>query len=323
MKALAVFSGGLDSMLAAELIRAQGVDVLGLFFETPFFTSSRARRSAEVLHLPLKVIDLTEPHLEVVKKPRYGYGENMNPCIDCHALMLRKAGESLAEEEAHFIITGEVLGQRPMSQNLRALSTVAAQSGYRELILRPLSARLLPATLAEEKGWVRREKLMAFSGRSRKPQMELAGRFHITEYPSPAGGCLLTDSIFSRRLKDLLSFRPECNSREIELLKLGRHFRVGPRTKMVVGRNKKENEAILTLIDDTDLVIKVDSIPGPVVLVLGDISKEIEHLAAALAVSYSDAKDGEVAEVMLFTKGSERRKSAPGRPKSEFQPFMI
>jgi tRNA-uridine 2-sulfurtransferase len=323
MKALAVFSGGLDSMLAVELIRAQGVDVLGFFFETPFFTPSKARRSAEVLHLPLKVVDLTELHLEVVKKPRYGYGRNMNPCIDCHGLLLRKAGESLAEEEAHFIITGEVLGQRPMSQNLRALSTVAAQSGYRELILRPLSAKLLPSTLPEERGWVSREKLMALSGRSRKPQIELSRKFSITEYPSPAGGCLLTDPIFSRRLKDLFFFRPECSVREIEILKLGRHFRTGPRTKVVVGRNKKENEALLTLVDDSDLVIELDSIPGPAVLVLGEISREIEKLAAALAVSYSDAKDGEIAQVTFFTKGSERKESACRRPKSEFQPFMI
>jgi tRNA-uridine 2-sulfurtransferase len=208
MKALAVFSGGLDSMLAAELIRVQGIDVLGLFFETPFFHAARARRSAEILHLPLKVLDLAEPHLEVVKKPRYGYGGNMNPCIDCHALMLRKAVERLAEENAQFIITGEVLGQRPMSQNLRALSTVAARSGRPELILRPLSAKLLPLTLPQEKGWVRRDELLALSGRSRKPQMELAGAFNISEYPMPAGGCLLTDPVFSRRLKDLLSARP-------------------------------------------------------------------------------------------------------------------
>jgi tRNA-specific 2-thiouridylase len=323
MKALAVFSGGLDSMLAAELIKSQGIDVLGLFFETPFFTSARARKSAELIHLPLKVIDLTEPHLEVVRKPRHGYGENMNPCIDCHALMLRKAGERLVEEGAGFIITGEVLGQRPMSQNLRALSTVAAQSGYQGLVLRPLSAKLLPVTIPEEKGWVRRELLLGFSGRGRKPQMELARTFRITEYPSPAGGCLLTDPIFSARLRDLLSSRPQCDVREIELLKVGRHFRFGQETKAVVGRNQKENEEILTLAGESDLVIKVDSVPGPVVLVLGEISREVEALAVALALSYSDAGDGEVAEVKLLREGSERRESAAALPKSEFRHFMI
>ena len=323
MKALAVFSGGLDSMLAVEVIRAQGIDVLGLFFETPFFQSTRAARSAEILGFPLKVLDITQPHLEVVRKPRYGYGGNMNPCIDCHALMLRTAAERLASENARFIITGEVLGQRPMSQNLRALSTVAALSGRPELVLRPLSAKLLPPTLPEEKGWVRREELPAFSGRSRKPQMELARAFNITEYPSPAGGCLLTDPVFSRRLKDLLSARPHCDVREIELLKLGRHFRLGPETKVVVGRNKKENEEVFTLAGKSDLIVKVDSIPGPLALVVGDISREAEKLAVALALAYSDARDGDVAEVKLLREGAERKESAAARPKSEFQPFMI
>ena len=323
MKALAVFSGGLDSMLAAELIRAQGIDVLGLFFETPFFTSTRARRSAEIIHLPLKVVDLTEPHLEVVRNPLHGYGGNMNPCIDCHALMLRKAGDLLVDEGADFLITGEVLGQRPMSQNLRALSTVAAYSGYQGLILRPLSAKLLPVTVPEEKGWVHREALMAFSGRGRKPQMDLARTFHISEYPSPAGGCLLTDPIFSRRLKDLFSSGPRCEVREIELLKMGRHFRFGDEAKAVVGRNKKENDDILSLAGESDLVIKVDSVPGPVVLVTGEISPQVEALAVSLALSYSDAGDGELAEVKCLKSGSERRESGVAQPKSEFRAFMI
>ena len=323
MKALAVFSGGLDSMLAVEVIRAQGIDVLGLFFETPFFQADRAASSAEILHLPLKVLDITEPHLEVVRKPRYGYGGNMNPCIDCHSLMLRKAAERLAQENAQFIITGEVLGQRPMSQNLRALSTVAAQSGRPDLILRPLSAKFLPPTVPEKRGWVRRDELPALSGRSRKPQMELAGALNIKEYPSPAGGCLLTDPVFSRRLKDLFSSRSRCDVREIELLKVGRHFRPGPGTKVVVGRNKKENEKIFTLAGESDLIIKVDSIPGPVVLVLGDISRQMEDLAVTIALSYSDAKDGEVAEVKVFKEGVERKESASARPKSEFQSLMI
>jgi tRNA-uridine 2-sulfurtransferase len=323
MKALAVFSGGLDSMLAAEIIRAQGIDVLGLFFETPFFLAARAEKSAEIMHLPLRVVDITEPHLEVVKKPRYGYGGNMNPCIDCHALMLQKAAERLAEENAQFIITGEVLGQRPMSQNLRALSTVAARSGSPELILRPLSAKLLPLTVPEENGWVRREELLALSGRSRKPQMELARAFNITDYPSPAGGCLLTEPVFSRRLKDLLISRPKCQVREIKLLKVGRHFRLGPGTKVVIGRNRKENEEIFSLAGGSDLIIKVDSIPGPLVLVAGDVSRHMVTLAVALALSYSDAKDGEVAEVKLFREGTERKESASARPKSEFQRFMI
>jgi len=222
MKALCVFSGGLDSLLAAELIRAQGIDVLALFFETPFFTSQKARKSAQAIDLPFKVVDITERHLEVVKRPKHGYGGNMNPCIDCHALMFRIAGEMLEEESASFVLTGEVLGQRPMSQNRKSLSLIATESGLNGLLLRPLSAKHLPLTIPEKKEWVERDLLMDFQGRSRKPQMELAKNLKIKEYPAPAGGCLLTEKAFSQRLKDLLTCQDAPELREIELLKLGR-----------------------------------------------------------------------------------------------------
>jgi tRNA-specific 2-thiouridylase len=323
MKALCVFSGGLDSMLTAQIIRAQGVDVLGLFFETPFFSSHRARISAKAIQLPLKVVDLTGPHLEIVKRPAHGYGGNMNPCIDCHALMLRKAGEMLEEEEANFIITGEVLGQRPMSQNLKALSMVSTQSGFPRLILRPLSAKLLQMTIPEEKGWVERDLLLNFSGRSRKPQMALALELNITDYPSPAGGCLLTDPIFSKRLKDLFSSEPHFEIREIELMKVGRHFRIGPHARLVVGRNKGENETIVSLAKPEDLLLTAQSVPGPTVLALGDLNPELEILAAAITASYSDARDSEPTEVRLEAKGQERTVSVEKVSKGEFQKMMI
>ena len=323
MKALCVFSGGLDSMLASQIIRAQGVDVLGLFFETPFFSSHRARISAKAIHLPLKVVDLTGPHLEVVKHPAHGYGGNMNPCIDCHALMLRKAGEMLEEEEANFIITGEVLGQRPMSQNLKALSIVSTQSGFPKLILRPLSAKLLQMTIPEEQGWVGRDLLLNFSGRSRKPQMALARELNITDYPAPAGGCLLTDPNFSKRLKDLFSSEPHFEIREIELMKVGRHFRLGPHARLVVGRNKGENETIVSLAKPGDLLLTAQSVPGPNVLALGDLTPELEILAAAITASYSDARDSEPTEVRLEVKGQERTVSVEKLSKSGFQKMMI
>lgn len=323
MKALCVFSGGLDSMLAAQVIRAQEVDVLGLFFETPFFSSHRARASAKAMQLPLKIVDLTAPHLEVVKHPAHGYGGNMNPCIDCHALMLRKAGQMLEEEGADFIITGEVLGQRPMSQNLKALSIVATQSGFPKLILRPLSARLLQVTIPEEKGWVQRDLLLNLSGRSRKPQMELARKVNITDYPSPAGGCLLTDPIFSKRLKDLFSNEPQFEIREIELMKVGRHFRIGPRARLVVGRNKGENETIASLAKPEDLLLIAQSVPGPTVLALGDFTPEFELLAAGITASYSDAKEGEQTEVRLAAKGEEKTVSIEKVSKGGFQKMMI
>jgi tRNA-specific 2-thiouridylase len=323
MKALCVFSGGLDSMLASQIIRAQGIDVLGLFFETPFFSSYRAKIFAKAIQLPLQIIDLTGPHLEVVKHPAHGYGGNMNPCIDCHALMLREAGRRLEGEGANFIITGEVLGQRPMSQNLKALSIVATQGGFPRLILRPLSAKLLQMTIPEEKGWVNRDLLLNFSGRSRKPQMELARKLGITDYPSPAGGCLLTDPIFSKRLKDLFSSESPFEMREIELMKVGRHFRLGPHTRLVVGRNKGENDVIASLSNPEDLLLFAQSTPGPTVLALGDLTPEIVLLASRITASYSDSKEGEQTEVRLTTKGEGKTVSVEKVSKSEFQKMMI
>jgi tRNA-specific 2-thiouridylase len=323
MKALCVFSGGLDSMLAAQLIRAQDIDVLAFFFETPFFESPKARKSAGSIDLPIKVLNITDRHLEMVKNPKHGYGGHMNPCIDCHTLMIRIAGEMLEQEGASFIITGEVLGQRPMSQNLKALSMVASESGFQKILLRPLSAKRLPITLPEEKGWVDREKLLGFSGRSRKPQMELARRLHVKDYPPPAGGCLLTDEVFSRRLKDLLDTGPHQELREMELLKLGRHFRIGRHTKLVVGRNEKENHTIHSLFKETDLMLTTVSVPGPTALVLGNLTPELEELAASVTVSYSDAGNNEWTEVSLTGSGKNGVRMARGRDKRRFRSYMI
>jgi tRNA-specific 2-thiouridylase len=323
MKALCVFSGGLDSMLAAELIRAQGIDVLALFFETPFFTSEKAGKSARKIGLSFKVVNIAKRHLEIVKHPRHGYGNNMNPCIDCHALMFRIAGEMLEQEGAGFVFSGEVLGQRPMSQNKRSLSLIAVESGLEGLLLRPLSAKSLPPTIPEEKGWVIRDLLMDFQGRSRKPQIELAKKLDISEYPSPAGGCLLTENAFSLRLKDLLSARHDFELREIEFLKLGRHFRLDMQTKAVVGRNKQENEALAALANSRDIILVSTSVPGPTVLVSGDYSNESLEMAAEITAAYSDAKVGENISVRV-TGGLGGEISVTGvRDKAEFKSYMI
>jgi tRNA U34 2-thiouridine synthase MnmA/TrmU len=323
MKALCVFSGGLDSMLAAALIRAQNIEVLALFFETPFFTSKKARKSAEHLGLSLKVVDITERHLEVVRKPKHGYGGNMNPCIDCHILMLRIAGEMLAAENASFVLSGEVLGQRPMSQNKAALSKIADESGLGGLLLRPLSAKCLPPTIPVEKGWLNRELLMDFQGRSRKPQMALAQELNIAAYPSPAGGCLLTEKAFSQRLNDLLASRPEIETRELELLKLGRHFRLTPEAKLVVGRNKKENEAIRALARNTDILLTTPSVPGPTVLVIGGSSQKTIELAANVTGAYSDAEGLDVVAVRAESQGQDDQLLAPVLDKKSFTKYMI
>lgn len=323
MRALCVFSGGLDSMLAAALIRAQGIDVLALFFETPFFQSGRARKSAESMDLPIKVVDITDRHLEVVRNPRHGYGRNMNPCIDCHTLMIRIAGEMMGEEEARFVVTGEVLGQRPMSQNKGSLEIVATESGLGRLLVRPLSAKHLPITIPEEKGWIDRERLMDIKGRSRKPQMELAKTFGITDYPTPAGGCLLTDPIFSRRLRDLISFEHRLLPGELELLKVGRHFRISPDAKLVVGRNQQENQTIGQLASHRDVLLTCRSVPGPTAVLLGRPSRETVEMAAAITASYSDAKEGAVALQMMGPREEAEEIQAGVGDKSAFRSLMI
>ncbi|MGD8388278.1 MAG: tRNA 4-thiouridine(8) synthase ThiI [Desulfobacteraceae bacterium] len=323
MKALSVFSGGLDSLLASELLRVQGIDVLALFFQTPFFDAHKARQYAEQIRLPLRVVDITESHLEVVKHPAHGYGENMNPCIDCHTLMIRTAGDLLEEEGASFIATGEVLGQRPMSQNRKALSIVERECGYAGLVLRPLSAKRLPPTLAEEKGWVNREELKGFSGRSRKPQMALARELGIRDYPSPAGGCLLTDRTFTVRLKDLLASDPNPEIRDIDRLKVGRHFRIGRNIKVIVGRNKRENQVIQSLASEADTILQTVNVPGPTALLCGDAQEENGERAAAIVAAYSDAKTGDPAEIRLQGPKGERVLTPPLRDKGEFRHLMV
>lgn len=324
MKAISVFSGGLDSMLAAETIRAQGIDVLALFFETPFFGPEKAQKSAQVMDLAFKVVNITRRHLEVVRHPKHGYGNNMNPCVDCHALMFRIAGEMLAPEGAAFVFTGEVLGQRPMSQNKGSLNRVAVESGLRGLLVRPLSAKCLPPTIPEENGWIQRGQLFGFQGRSRKPQMELARRLNITDYPSPAGGCLLTEKGFSRRLKDLLTASTDVDTRELELLKSGRHFRIGPQTKLVVGRNKKENDIIRSLAGEQDIILKSVSVPGPTALLSGELSGNTLDVAAAITAAYSDTAGRDVSDISIEQgRCGIRLVCAPVRDKREYKGYMI
>ena len=323
MKAICVFSGGLDSILAAELIRAQDIDVLALFFETPFFKADRAMVSARSMNLPFKVVDITKRHLEVVKHPKHGYGGNMNPCIDCHALMFRIAGEMLESEDATFIFSGEVMGQRPMSQNKKALTLVQKESGLNDLLLRPLSAKCLPPTIPEKEGWVKRENLKGFQGRSRKPQMSMAADLAINDYPAPAGGCLLTEKGFSRRLKDLLTSNPEVIVPQLEILKLGRHFRLNDHVKIVVGRNKRENEKLKVLAVKEDIILNTVSVPGPTVLMSGDLLAGSIPQAVQITLSYSDAQEGETQDVRVVGPGVNRVLTGTVPDKATFKELMI
>ena len=286
-KAIALFSGGLDSILAFKVIAEQGIEVSGITFETPFFGAAKARLTAERIGLPLAVLDITAEHLRMLRAPRYGYGRNMNPCIDCHTLMLQIAGRRMEEEGADFVFTGEVLGERPMSQGKQSLYVVAKNAGYPDRILRPLSAKLLPETEPERSGKVDRSRLCDIQGRGRKRQMEMAVHYGITSYPPPAGGCLLTDPIFSRRLRDLFDHHDH-EIRDIDLLKVGRHFRLDEKTKAIVGRNAMDNETIERMATRGDALIRIDSFPGPTVLVPGGGDEATRLLAAGICARYCD-----------------------------------
>jgi len=299
VKAIGLMSGGLDSMLAARLLQEQDIEVIGYTFVTPFFGPDAALRAKEQIKIELRIVEITDPYMtEVLKDPRYGYGKNMNPCIDCHAYMFRRAGDRMEDEGAGFLFSGEVLGERPFSQNKGALRAVANMSGYGDRNLRPLSAKLLEETTPEKTGLVDRSRLLDIQGRARGRQMELARVLGLTHYPKPAGGCLLTEPNFSKRLRDLLKHVENPLTRDLDLLKVGRHFRWDERFKVVVGRKHAENKRIEELWKPGDMRLWVKGIPGPTVLVPFSSeppSPEALLFAARLAVRYSDApRDCEV-----------------------------
>lgn len=286
MKALALISGGLDSLLAALVIKAQGIEVIGVKFKIPFY-------KRKVLDIPgagfeVKEIDLGEYFLEVIRNPRYGFGSNMNPCIDCKILMLKKAKEIMPSCGAQFVITGEVLGQRPMSQHKEALINIGKKSGLEGLLVRPLSARLLSATTPEKEGWISRDKLLDISGRSRKRQLELVKEFGIGEFAQPAGGCLLTDPGFSVRLKELMG-HGEISFDNVELLKIGRHFRLSARAKLIVGRNEEEDNDIIALAREKDyLFLPQEEIAGPTALGRGEFNDALIEASCRIVARYCD-----------------------------------
>ena len=301
VKALGLFSGGLDSVLACKLLMEQGIEILGVCFISPFFSSDGAKIAAKALEIDLEEIDFSKEHLAMVKEPLSGYGSNMNPCIDCHALMLEWAGELLQERNCDFLFTGEVLGERPMSQNRNSLNRVAKLSGYREKILRPLSALLLPETEMERSGLVDRSRLAGISGRSRKPQMDLASRFGISTYETPSGGCLLTDPNYSKRLSNLFTTMPDCEARHCKLLRMGRLFWLGEGTFCVVGRNESENDRLEEAFIEGDVKLHVDGdIPGATALLIGAYHEDCVKRAGQLALRYSAAKNLLSAKIAVY-----------------------
>lgn len=317
-------SGGLDSILSALVLKDQGIHVAWITFETPFFSADKARKAAEQTGITLHVQEITDIYLKMLKNPPVGYGKNMNPCMDCHALMFNQAGQFMEANGFDFLFSGEVLGQRPMSQNGPSLRYVEKHSGYDGRILRPLSAQRLPETPMEQQGLVDRTRLLDLNGRSRKPQMALAEQYGIKDYPSPAGGCLLTDAGYSRRLKDLMEHGVELTRSALYLLQHGRHMRLSPDTKIVVGRTKQDNEQLMRLYSpETDTLIKAQGRPGPTVIMPGGGPQPMVFLAGAICAGYSKAPETSATQVQIATPDGRKTISVLPVTPQEAKRFLI
>jgi tRNA U34 2-thiouridine synthase MnmA/TrmU len=301
-KAILLLSGGLDSTLTGKLLLEMGIQVEAINFVSPFcrctprsLGCSAAKRSAEQLGITVRVFTCGADYLEVIKHPRFGRGSGMNPCLDCRIYMFSRAGAYMTESGADFVATGEVLGERPMSQRRQAMDTIERESGLTGLVLRPLCAKLLPPTIPEWEGVVDRDRLKAIQGRSRKPQIQLADELGIKDYLCPAGGCLLTDPGFSARFRDLLEHDPDFGMDDAHLLRLGRHFRLPSGRKVVVGRNEGENNIIQRSTRMDDVLLVPQSVPGPSVLCRKPSGADDVTLAAGLLAAYT--KGGVIVDV--------------------------
>lgn len=324
-KALALLSGGLDSTLAIKIILEQGIEVEAINFLTVFCNCtkklsccSEARKVTTKFGIKLKVLNISKDYLELVKNPKFGYGRGMNPCLDCRIFMFKKAKEYMKEVGASFLITGEVLGERPMSQRREAIGLIEKEAGLEGLILRPLSAKLFTPTIAEETGTVDREKLFEISGRSRKEQIAIADKYNIVDYPCPAGGCLLTDKEFSNRMRDLIKHE-ELSLNEVQLLKLGRHFRLSKSYKIIVGRNEEENKKLFILAKDGDILFKAVNLTGPITIGRGVIAANEIEIASSITARYSDGKKMSKVDISYKKFKEEDEKIISASPLSDLE----
>jgi len=310
-KAIALFSGGLDSTLAILVMLKQGIDVTAITFLNHFGCEIGDKSScskdpfaaSEKFGFQVKMSHLSDKFIDIVKNPKFGHGRNMNPCVDCRILMLKEAKSLMEMTGADFLITGEVLGQRPMSQRRDTFPVIDREADVKGLVLRPLTAKLMKPTIPEENGIVDRDLLYDFAGRSRKPQMALAKELGLTEYPAPAGGCLLTEPNYSYRLKELLDHCADPDHKDINFLRVGRHFRYSSDCKIIVGRDKDENEIILSTVSDDDCTMHVPGFGSPVTYVTGNPTEETLLTAASLCARYSAARKLPDVEVSVLMKG--------------------
>lgn len=326
MKAIALLSGGLDSTLAAKIVQGLGIELIAFNTISPFCLCNHrsatgcfhgASAVAKDLGIRFLCQDVADEFLEIVKAPAHGYGSNINPCIDCRILLFKKAREIMAKENAAFVITGEVVGQRPMSQQPRTLKLIEKEAGLEGLVVRPLSAGVLAPSIPEQNGWIPRERLLAFHGRGRREQFDLAEKFGINDYPCPSGGCLLTDPSFSKRVKDLISHN-ELTLDNVKLLKAGRHFRLTEKAKLIVGRNEEENERLLALAKEGDyLFTPPEDIAGPNALVRGILTTELIELSGSIVARYCDSKGNDEFTISYSVFPKSENNSLKTRPMAE------
>lgn len=304
IKAIGLLSGGLDSTLAVKLLIDQEIEVTAFNMITPFCTCTRkgckheAGKVAKAFGVPLKCVSVGDEYIEMIKNPPHGYGSNMNPCIDCRIFLFRKAKEYMNEIGAQFLFTGEVLGQRPMSQHKRAMNIIEKEADVKGLVLRPLSAKLLPVTIPEEQHWVDREQLLNIQGRRRLPQIELAKTLGVVDYPCPGGGCRLTDPQYAERLKEAFAHH-EDSLKDIQLLRYGRHIRLPSGTKVIIGRNQEENKIISSYMASDDVVLEVLGVGSPLVLLKKHNNTDDLQQAIQLCLRYSDANVNNKATVKI------------------------
>ncbi len=297
ISAVSLISGGLDGILATRLVMDMDIEVTALFFTTPFFGSRHDEGRRFILKMMkdfgicTHVIDISDKYMRMLKSPAHGYGGYFNPCIDCKILMISEALKYMEDAGAKFIVTGEVLGQRPMSQRRDSMRIIERDSGAEGILLRPLCAKLLKPTIPETEGWVDRKSLFDFSGRSRKPQINLAENLGITDYQSPGGGCCLTDPIISKRIKKLYEIKDLPDPHDVELLRVGRPFHIGDGVIMTLGRDFAENEVIEKIGVSDATYIKLFDLLGPTGIVRGTLNDKKIAIAMSILARYSKAKD--------------------------------
>ena len=323
MKAVVLFSLGLDSILATKIVKDLGIELEAIHFVSEFFPLTKKKKELlsffkEKLGISLTIKDISQELIEIIKSPRYGYGKNLNPCIDCRIFMFKKAKEFMKKINAQFIVSGEVLNERPFSQRKEVFKLIEKETGLEKQILRPLSAKLLAPTIAEEKGWVDRGRLFGFKGKSRRPQIELAKKLGIYFYPQPAGGCLLADSAFSKRLRDLMEYEPDFDLKDVKFLKIGRHFRLSSSAKLIVLRKKDEKDILknLSLKEFVQFILDKELVS----LGIGEFKEKDLELAVQITLSYLDAK---MREIKIIDKDKEKRIITFPLPKENLSLYRI